>query len=699
VSKKIIQKKQGSFSPDEEINDLRQEIRHHDYLYYVLDKVEIPDATYDRLLKRLQDLEAKHPQFLTADSPTQRVGGAPLDKFKKYEHRLPMLSLSNTFEEADFGDFHRRVTATLETQKVKYFAELKLDGLSIELIYENGRFQLGSTRGDGITGEDVTSNLRTIRSLPLSLLKPNRKEFPPPPHILEVRGEVVIFKKDFNKHNEERRDKGEEPLANPRNAAAGSIRQLDPRVAAQRPLSIFIYQISHLEWGAQESKNLPSWHSHQQSLTWLQAWGFPLSKESLLCEDIDAVLAHYKRLLMIREDLPYEIDGMVVKVDSLEFQEKLGQIARSPRWATAFKFPGQEESTIVENIFVSVGRTGALTPVTQLKPVRVGGVQVSRATLHNKDELQKKDVRIGDTVVVRRAGDVIPEIIRVIASKRPKKTKSFRFPHQCPICKTRVESDPDEAAIYCPNPVCPARITEGLRHFASKRAMNIDGLGIKLIETFVAQKIVLSPVDLYTLQHENLAQLERMGEKSSQNLLDAIEKSKKTSLPRFIYALGIRHVGEETAKSLAQYFQKLDPIPQLKAEELEEIEDVGPIVAKSVCQFFKSTENRKMIKKLMGLGVSPKGMPAPDSATKGPLKGKRFVITGTLNSFSRDKAKDLILRSGGNVTNSVSKKTDFVIIGADPGSKAHKAHELGIQTLDENQFLQMVPAKIFGPRG
>ena len=675
--------------PKKEISDLRQEIRKHDYLYYVLDQPEIPDASYDRLYKRLVQLEKDHPDLRSKDSPTERVGGKPLDKFKKHRHRLPMLSLSNCANEVELKEFLKRVTEGLSKKQnnshLEFVMEPKLDGLSIELIYQEGKFHLGSTRGDGETGEEVTQNLRTIRSLPLTLRIPKEKNIPKPPFFLEVRGEVLLFKKDFNRINEGREKNGETLLANPRNAAAGTIRQLDPTIAASRPLSFFAYQISYLEVEkGQESK--PG--THWEALQWLKAWGFPITKESGVCQNHVEIEKLYLKLMEKRDAIAYEMDGLVVKVNDLEQQAILGQIARSPRWAIAYKFPAQEESTILEDILISVGRTGALTPVAKLKPVRVGGVVVSRATLHNKDELAKKDVRKGDTVIIRRAGDVIPEVVKSIASKRPKGAKPFRFPNHCPICNTGVVRDEEEAAIYCPNATCPARVVEEIRHFASKRAMNIDGLGIKMIETLVDKKLLKSPADLFKLKYDDLIQLERMAEKSTNNLLKAIEDSKTPTLARFIYALGIRHVGEETAKCLAEFFESLNPLPHPKALDLENLDNIGPVVAKSVEDYFQIPANRKMMESLFKSKVNPSHTFLKKKS--GAFLGLQFVITGTLENYSRDEAKEMIENEGGKVTGSVSKNTHYVLVGSDPGSKFQKAKKLSIPILNEKKFQNMI---------
>lgn len=665
-----------------EIVDLRAEIQHHDQLYYVLDRPQIPDATYDRLFRRLVELETAHPELITAASPTQRVSGKPLVQFEKLRHRLPMLSLSNVNNGDDFLEFDRRVREGVGTRPYTYVAEPKLDGLSIELIYHKGEFFKGATRGDGEVGEDVSHNLRTIRALPLCLTA--SPFFKNHPDILEVRGEIILFKKDFEALNAEREKAGEALFANPRNAAAGSLRQLDPNITAKRPLFLFLYQVAYAEWP--DGVKTPS--SQAQALDWLKAWGFPVNTDGQVCHTAQEVLDFFNSLGHRRASLPYEIDGVAVKVNERRLQEDLGFIARSPRWACAFKFPAQEESTVVKEILVSVGRTGALTPVALMEPVDVGGVTVSRASLHNWDEVQKKDVRVGDTVVLRRAGDVIPEIVRVIEAKRPATAKRMGIPKRCPVCDTEVVADPEEAAIYCPNAICRAQMVERIRHFASKRALNIDGLGEKLIELLVEKKLIQNAADLYKLTIEQLVPLDRMGEKSAANLVAAIANSKTTTLEKFIYAMGIRHVGEETAKSLASFFKTLHPLPYPTLEDLESIDDVGPVVAQSVADFFHDEHNQRLVKNLLHQGVTPTFKER--AAASGPLAGKTFVVTGTLEHFSRDRAHALIEKKGGTAAKTLNKKTTHLVVGSDPGSKVDKAKKLQIEILDEPAFLKLL---------
>ncbi|MHC1566972.1 MAG: NAD-dependent DNA ligase LigA [Candidatus Syntropharchaeia archaeon] len=653
----------------ERIEKLRKEINRHNYLYYVLDSPEISDAEYDRLMRELEELERKYPEFITPDSPTQRIGAPPLEEFKTVEHRIPMLSLSSLFSEEEVRDFDRRIKNLLDTEKVEYVAEPKIDGLAVELVYENGIFTIGSTRGDGYRGEDITQNLRTIRSIPLRLLTDN------PPSLLEVRGEVYMPIEEFRELNRKIEEEGGKPFANPRNAAAGSVRQLDPSVTASRPLNIFVYGVGVVEG--------VSWKTHWEVLKSLSELGFRINPNIRLCKDISDVFDFYEWLKEERERLPYEIDGMVVKVNDLSLHEKLGTTARSPRWAFAYKFPPRQEYTRIKDIVVQVGRTGALTPVAILEPVEIGGVRVSRATLHNEDEIRRKDVRIGDMVIVERAGDVIPEVVGVMKSKRTGEEREFTMPSTCPVCGGEVMKE--EAVARCINPSCPAQLKERIRHFASKGAMDIEGLGPKIIEQLVENNLISDAADLYFLKKEDLLKLERMGDKLAENILGSIEKSKNTTLSRLIYALGIRHVGERIASILAEHFKDLENLKNAKYEDLIEIPEIGPEIARSIISFFAQEGTKRLLKKLGEAGVTYE----KEEKKEEILKGKIFVFTGKI-SMPRDEAKRIVESLGGRVTSSVSKKTDYVVVGENPGSKLEDARRLGIKILSEEEFRRMV---------
>ncbi|MDH3747422.1 MAG: NAD-dependent DNA ligase LigA [Gammaproteobacteria bacterium] len=660
------------------IEALREQIRHHNYRYHVLDDPEIPDVEYDRLMRALQALENKHPELITAESPTQRVGDEPVSAFGTVKHRLPMLSLDNAFSEAELGDFHRRVSERLEREDsaelLAYAAEPKLDGAAVSLLYEAGRLVRGATRGDGTTGEDITHNVRTIEAVPLKVRGTGY------PQLLEVRGEVFMPKAGFETYNRKARADGEKVFVNPRNAAAGSLRQLDPKLTAQRPLDIYVYSV-----GVADGGKLPDRHS--LVLDQLQEWGFKTCPERAVVAGIDGCINYYAEIGAKRDSLPYEIDGVVYKVDSLADQRELGFVSRAPRWAIAHKFPAQEELTTVSGVEFQVGRTGAVTPVARLEPVFVGGVTVSNATLHNIDELHRKDVRVGDTVIVRRAGDVIPEVVSVVKNRRPKKTRRVLLPRKCPICKSAVAREKSEAVARCTGGLfCAAQRAEALKHFVSRRAMDIDGLGAKLIEQLVAIDRIKTPADLYSLDSDELASMERMGEKSADNLIAAIERSKSTTLPRFLYALGIREVGEATAASLASHYGKLDAIVAATEERLQGVEDVGPIVAARIRTFFDEPHNREVINGLVAAGVSWSESEPKAAPTDGALNGKTFVLTGTLSTMTRDEAKDRIHALGGKVTGSVSGKTDFVVAGDKPGSKLAKAQKLDVRVLNEQEF-------------
>ena len=662
----------------ERARQLREQIEYHNYRYYALDAPVIPDAEFDRLLRELQALEAQYPELVTPDSPSQRVGAAPIAAFSQITHRVPMLSLNNAFSDAEIEAFDRRCCEATGLAQIEYAVEPKFDGLAITLSYAHGRFVQGATRGDGYTGEDVSANLRTIRAIPMRLGTDQ------PPALLEVRGEVLMLKADFAALNAAQRARGDKEFANPRNAAAGSLRQLDPRITATRRLHFFAYGI-----GAADGWVVPA--THAEVMDRLLAMHLPVALQRGVVQGGAGLLDYYRHIGASRAQLPYDIDGVVYKVNDLALQQKLGFVARAPRFAIAHKFPAQEELTQVLGIDVQVGRTGAITPVARLAPVFVGGVTVTNATLHNEDEIRRKDVRIGDWVSVRRAGDVIPEVVSVILSRRPADVREFVMPAICPICGSHVVRLPDEAVARCSGGLyCPAQRKQALWHFASRRAMDIDGLGEKLVEQLVDQGLVNSPADIYRLGMVKLANLERMAEKSAANLLAAIEASKHTTLARFIYALGIRNVGEQTAKDLARHYGNLDAL--LRADEcsLQQVPDVGPVVAKSIAQFFAEPHNLTVIEMLRASGVSwPEGLPdAP--ARPSTVRGKIFVLTGTLPNLSRDQAKEKIEALGGKVSGSVSKKTDYVVAGNDPGSKYIKAQTFGVKILDEAGLLALL---------
>jgi DNA ligase (NAD+) len=659
------------------IEQLREQLNYHNHLYYVLDSPEISDAEYDRLFDELLALEEKYPELVASDSPTQRVGAPPLEAFETVTHSLPMLSLNKATSEAQFLDFHRRVLELTEVgeEKIRYTVEPKFDGLAVELVYTDGLFTVGSTRGDGVVGEEVTLNLRTIKSVPLRLMGK------PLPGLIEVRGEVIINKADFERLNKRRKETEEPLFANPRNAAAGSVRQLDSKVTSNRPLNMFAYGIGRVEGKALTNH----WDTHR----YLQKLGFKTSRYLQPCESAEQVKAYYEKILNMRNELPYEIDGIVIKVDEFALQEKMGELSRSPRWAVAWKFPAQQENTKIRDIIVSVGRTGALTPVAVLEPVRVGGVEVSRASLHNEDELKKKDVRIGDTVVIQRAGDVIPEVVKVVESKRTGEEKRFTMPAQCPVCGSKALRPEGEAIHRCTGIACPAQIKENLAHFVSKGAMDMDGLGRKFLEQMVDKEIIQDQADLYFLKKEDLMKMERMGDKLAENLLSAINKSRHPTLANLIYALGIRNVGEHLASVLAKHFRSIDNLAKQNIEDLTMVHEIGPIVAESITNFFRNDRNMKVLEKLKRGGVK---FPIEEAEVEKEesLAGKTFVLTGSLASFSRDEARKIIEELGGRVSSSVSKETDFVIVGKDPGSKYDKARSLGVTTMDENEFKKMI---------
>ena len=663
------------------IEELRELINNHNYQYYVEDNPVVPDAEYDRLMQELLSLEKERPELITNDSPTQRVGAKPLDSFSVIKHVMPMLSLNNAFDEEEMTAFDRRVRETLEQEQIDYVGETKLDGLAISLVYVEGVLNQAATRGDGAAGEDVTQNARTIRDIPLRL---QGKTIP---KYIEVRGEIYMTHQAFQKLNERQKAKEEKLFVNPRNAAAGSMRQLDSRVTADRELSFFAYSVDQLE----KDKSGAEVTSHSEMLTKLKTLGMPASPETIVLRGLKACLLYYRAINSRRSHLAYDIDGVVFKVNDLKQQEIMGFVARAPRWAIAYKFPPEEELTEILDIEIQLGRTGALTPVARLKPVFVGGATITNATLHNEDELKRKDVRVGDTVIVRRAGDVIPEVLKVVLERRPENSKAFKMPSKCPICTSDAEREEGEAVIRCSGGLyCPAQQIQAIIHFASKRAMNIDGLGEKLIEQLVEKKLIHNVVDLYTLKSEQLTELERMAEKSATNIIDALNNSKETTLGRFLYALGIREVGEATARSLASHFGNLSAIKSASQEILEEVTDVGPIVARHVVTFFLQTHNQEVINDLITAGVRWQDV---EIKTEQPLKGKIFVITGTLENMKRDEAKQRLLELGAKVSGSVSKKTNYVITGSDPGAKAIKARQLEVAILDEPEFLALINNK------
>jgi DNA ligase (NAD+) len=669
----------------ERVDALRELLHHHAHRYYVLDEPEIPDAEYDKLFRELQELEAQHPELLTPDSPTQRVGAKPLEGFTKVRHKVPMLSIrtETDIEASGARSFDARVRRELglaeSAPPIEYVAELKFDGLALNLRYEKGVLVQAATRGDGEIGEEVTQNIRTIGQIPLRL----PRDAPP---VLEVRGEVYMRRDDFEKLNEQQREKiaggakGEKTFVNPRNAAAGAVRQLDPGIARKRPLSFFAYgwgEVSSPEQGG------PAFATHFEMLLTLRSWGFPVSTRTQVATGSEELVAFHQAVGKERDSLPFDIDGVVYKVNSLALQKQLGFVSREPRWAVAHKYPAQEQITTVESIDVYVGRTGKLTPVARLVPVFVGGVTVTNATLHNEDEARRKDVRVGDTVIVRRAGDVIPEVVAVVPEKRMHEAQLFTMPRKCPVCGSEAVREEGEADYRCTGGLfCGAQRKQALLHFAQRRAMDIEGLGEKLVDQMVEGNVIKTLPDLYRLGLSALCSLDRMAEKSAQNVLAALEKSKHTTLPRFLFGLGIRHVGEATAKDLARHFGKLDAIMDAGVERLLEVPDVGPVVAESIHTFFQQPHNREVVEQLRACGVTwEDGEPA--ARTPKPLAGKTIVLTGTLPTLSRDEAKDMLEAAGAKVAGSVSKKTDYVIAGAEAGSKLDKARELGVAVLDE----------------
>jgi DNA ligase (NAD+) len=658
------------------ITELRTIIEYHNRRYYQQDAPEISDAEYDLLMRELQDLENRHPEEYSATSPTQRVGAAPLAKFATFNHPSPMLSLANAFSPQEIIDFDFRIKRLAGVNNISYIAEPKLDGLAVNLIYENGIFKQGATRGDGTTGEDVTQNLRTISSLPLKMKHTSGN---PLPSFIEIRGEVYIEKEPFHKLNIRRIEKGEEPFANPRNAAAGSLRQLDSKITSRRPLSIFLYGVGKISG--------ITFSTHGEVLQALSGWGFPVNPLIKQENDLLDCIKYFVNIATQREGLPYEIDGVVLKVNDLALQSTLGNVSRSPRWALACKFQAEQETTVIKEIIVGVGRMGTLTPVAIMEPVNVGGVMVSRATLHNEDEVIKKDIRVGDTVVIQRAGDVIPEVVRVILEKRTGIEKKFKMPANCPECGSDIVRFEGEVAHRCVNISCPAQLKEHIRHFASRGAMDIEGLGEKVSAQLFDEKLIADPADLYFLSKEQLVSLDRQAEKSAQNLIEAIRKSKNPPLDKFIYSLGIRHVGERTAKLLAARFGNMENLIDAKKEDLTAINEIGPEIAASILEFFHESKNIDVMKKFNKADVKPQNKEIADNA---PLQGKSFVFTGTMENMGRSEAKEIVENLGGTVHSGVTKKTTYVVAGSEPGSKIDKAKSSGIKIISEEEFLKLI---------
>lgn len=660
---------------------LREALHHHNFRYYIEDDPEISDSAYDRMFKELQELETAHPEFASADSPTNRVGAPPAAELKTVRRSVPMLSINNAFTDADIYEFDNRVKRHLQSDgPILYTVELKLDGIAVELLYQDGALTLGTTRGDGITGETITPNLKTIGTIPI-LLRPGDSS--PPPRLIEVRGEVIMTKDGFARLNAERLEKGEPLFANTRNAAAGSLRQLDSTITAARPLAMFAYGIGNFS-------EMDRYSSHYDILKMLTGFGFKINEHIRPGVDIQAVIDVFRNMEQARASLPYDIDGLVIKVDSLELQRKLGATSRSPRWVIAYKFPAVQETTTIESIEIQVGRTGAITPVAHLKPVKIGGVMVSRATLHNEDDIKRKDIRIGDTVLVQRAGDVIPEIVKAITSRRTGREKAFNMSDTCPACGTPTVRIREEAVTRCVNAFCPAQVKERINHFASKGAFDIDGLGDKLVEQLVDKNMVMSPADLFNINKNDLAGLDRMGVKSAEKLIAAIEKSKQIEFNAFLYALGIRFVGEHVARLLADSFDDVKHLAAADFESLNNIEGIGPVVSDSVRRFFEEGQNQILIQRLINSGVKINYSRVRREQGNKEISGKNFVFTGTMASLTREEARSLVERAGGRVTGSVSSKTDYVVAGEDPGSKLDKAEDIGIKILDEKSFKKLL---------
>ncbi len=662
---------------NKQINYLKSVIREHDHCYYVLDDPQISDHEYDSLLRELKNLEDSHPELITADSPTQRVGGSPISEFDQIQHSKPMLSLGNAFGIDELEAFNKRINDTLDANDVEFNAELKFDGLAVTILYVNGIMKYAATRGDGSVGEDVTHNIKTIKTIPLKLHGENH------PRIFEVRGEVLMDKNDFKELNEYQISLGQKTFANPRNAAAGSLRQLDPKITAKRKLKFYAYSLGQVDQDLELT-------NHTDILEYIHNAGVPISSYSQRVVGINQMQHFYEDILKKRNSLPFDIDGIVYKVNSIKNQENLGYVSRAPRWAIAYKFPAEEAETVVNDINVQVGRTGVITPVARLHPVFVSGVTVTNATLHNEDEMLRKDIRIGDSVIVRRAGDVVPEVVRVIKEKRPSTAKVFKMPQYCPICNSQVIRIDGEAAQRCTGQLkCEAQAKQAISHYVSRKAMNIEGLGAKIIDHFFEKGMIKNISDIYQLDYEEIQKMEGFGEKSAENLKDAIELSKNTTLAKFIYALGIRNVGEATSKDIVKKLGTLDNVMKASIDDFLEINDVGPVVAQSLHQFFQEDENKVIINNIIEFGVKWDDQ-AQNVTNNQKLNQQTFVVTGTLENFSRDEIKELIENNGGKVSGSVSKKTSYVIIGDNPGSKANKAAELGVKIINEEQLMELL---------
>lgn len=668
-----------SESVHQRLEELKESLHYHAVRYYVEDNPEIPDAEYDRLMRELLEIEAQHPDLVTVDSPSQRVGGKPLSEFSQVTHEVPMLSLDNAFDDSELDSFHKRAQDRIGGESIKqYCCEPKLDGLAVSLLYENGILVQAATRGDGTTGENITENVRTINAIPLKLRGDDW------PARLEVRGEVFMPKAGFEKLNELARQKGEKVFVNPRNAAAGSLRQLDSRITASRPLSFYAYSV-----GVVQGADLAA--SHYERFLQIKSWGLPMCPETKRVDSLADVKTYYQDILQRRDALPYEIDGVVIKIDDIAVQDRLGFVARAPRWAIAYKFPAQEEITTLNEVEFQVGRTGAITPVAKLEPVFVGGVTVSNATLHNADEIERLQVKIGDQVVIRRAGDVIPQVVSVIKERRPETARDIIFPTQCPVCGSHVERIEGEAVTRCTGGlVCQAQRKQALKHFVSRKALDVDGLGDKVIEQLVDREMVETPADLFKLSAGVLTVLERMGPKSAQNIVNALEKSKLTTLPRFLYSLGIREVGEATAANLAQHFKSLEAIQAATEEQLIAVQDIGVVVAKHITTFFEEEKNQAVVQDLLVQGIHWPEVSAPEQGAALPLEGKTVVLTGTLSQLGRTEAKEALQSLGAKVTGSVSKKTDILFAGENAGSKLTKAQELGIEIKTEQDLLELI---------
>ena len=658
-----------------QLEKLKKEIRRHDRLYYVENRPEIDDSEYDKLMRQLKDLEGQFPDLITPDSPTQRVGGEPTKVFPQVKHLVPMLSMDNTYSPEELKEFDQRVRKNLPGERIEYVVELKFDGVSVSLLYKNSRFMKGATRGDGAIGDDVSNNLKTIRSIPLVL-----EDEEATPRLFEVRGEVYMRREELLKLNEEKERIGEPLFANPRNAAAGSLKLLDPKIVAERGLDIFIYGIGHCE--GKEFK------THDEVLKFLKKIGIKVNKSILLCRSIDEVIDHCNQWEGKRDSLEYDTDGMVIKVNSLDQQRRLGHTSKSPRWMIAYKFPARKVTTKLKDITVQVGRTGALTPVAILEPVHVSGSTVSRATLHNMDEIERLDVRIGDTVILEKGGEIIPKIDSVVKNKRTGKEKKFVLPDSCPVCSSKVLRSPDEVALRCENVACPAQLKMTILHFASHTAMDIEGMGERIVDQMVDKGLLKDYGDIYHLKMNQVAQLERLAEKSASNLMEAVEKSKQNELYRLIFGLGVRHVGVRAARILAENFSSVDTIAEKTAEELQLVPEIGPVMAKSIYNFFRKKENLKVIDKLKDAGVKTAERQKIKKETK--FSGKIFVFTGTLSKFSREEAQGIVISLGGEASSSVSKNTDFVVSGQDAGSKLEKAKKLGVKIIDEEEFAKMI---------